>query len=75
MQRAAELKEHYTHLMNNFCHMAGLSTADLPAFSNYRLHKLNKKKKEERKLKEAEKQKKNRGKSKREKYKVRERSE
>jgi len=45
-KRAAELKEHYVTLMNKFCHMAGLSTADLPAFSHYRAHKLRKKRKE-----------------------------
>ena len=45
-KRAAELKEHYVTLMNKFCHMAGLSTADLPAFSHYRAHKLRKKKRQ-----------------------------
>ncbi|GMH67014.1 hypothetical protein TrST_g514 [Triparma strigata] len=45
-KRAAELKEHYVSLMNKFCHMAGLSTADLPAFAHYRAHKIRKKKRE-----------------------------
>jgi len=45
-KRAADLKEHYVHLMNSFCHMAGLSTADLPAFANYKAHKLKKKRRE-----------------------------
>lgn len=66
-KRAAELKRHYSHLMNNFCHMAGLSTADLPTFANYRLHKINKKKRLERKQKAEEKKKVNKSKSKKQK--------
>jgi len=66
-KRAAELKEHYVHLMNNFCHMAGLSTADLPAFANYRLHKLNKKRREEKKQKEEQQKAANKTKTKRQK--------
>tara|TARA_B110000305_G_C19093788_1_gene472014 strand:- start:21 stop:614 length:594 start_codon:yes stop_codon:yes gene_type:complete len=50
-KRAAELRANYVTLMDNFCLMAGRSTADLPAFSNYRLHKLNKRRKEDRKAK------------------------
>jgi len=53
-QRAADLKDHYVHLMNNFCHMAGLSTADLPEFAHYRAHKINKAKKEAAKIKRKE---------------------